>query len=353
MQEYYNYTFYILAGIIILFTLIPLIRKDHWTFRVFEFPRSQKWILNLLILVGYTLVVGIVFPVDLIFVGLLSVNIIYLSYQIYPFLPISPKQIQSSEKGQEKDLKLLISNVYQYNRKFEKLEKLIHENDADLVLMVETDKWWKDKSIKSFGDKYPHQVLIDQENTYGMLIFSKFELQNTEVRHLVKKEVPSVVTEIVIENKSNIKLFALHPEPPIPGENLYSTARDAEILMVGKEAAKEVLPVIVAGDLNDVAWSYTSTLFQRVSQLLDPRRGRGFFSTFHAKYPIFRWPLDHVFCSAHFRIHRMKRLSAINSDHFPILLELHLSHIKDSSEKLDVDQDDKETADEKINAKHQ
>ncbi|MBK6267138.1 endonuclease/exonuclease/phosphatase family protein [Marivirga sp. S37H4] len=330
---------------------MPLIRHDHWTFRVFEFPRAQKWVLNLLIMLGYILLIGISYPIDFIFVGLLAVNLIYLSYQIYPFLPFSPKQIQSTGKNQKADIKLLISNVYQYNRKFEKLDQLIHENDADLVLMVETDKWWKEKSVESFGEKYPYQVLIDQENTYGMLIFSKFELQNTEVRHLVKKEVPSVVTEIVIKNKNKIKLFALHPEPPVPGENLYSTARDAEILMVGKEVANEILPVIVAGDLNDVAWSYTTTLFQRISRLLDPRRGRGFFSTFHAKYPLFRWPLDHVFCSGHFRVDKMKRLKGIGSDHFPILLDLYLSHIEDNSEQLEVDKDDRETAEEKIQAK--
>jgi endonuclease/exonuclease/phosphatase (EEP) superfamily protein YafD len=155
--------------------------------------------------------------------------------------------------------------------------------------------------------------------------------------------------EIILGNNRRIKFYALHPEPPVPNENPYSTDRDAEILLIGKEVTDEKMPLIVAGDLNDVAWSYTSTLFQKVSGLLDPRRGREFYSSFHAKYPIFRWPLDHVFCSGHFRVCKMMRLRAIGSDHFPILIELHLANAEDDSEKLEVDRVDMEIAQEKIN----
>ncbi|PTB91704.1 endonuclease [Marivirga lumbricoides] len=216
--------------------------------------------------------------------------------------------------------------------------------------MLETDKWWKDKSVESFGHRYSYQVLEDQENTYGMLIFSKLELTETKVRHIIKKEIPSVITNVRLKNNKTFRLYALHPEPPVPGENLYSTARDAEILRVGQEVAKEEMPVIVAGDLNDVAWSYSTTLFLKISGLLDPRRGRGFFSTFHAKHPLFRWPLDHVFCSGHFRVVSMKTCKPVGSDHFPVLIKLYLSAIEDDSEELDVDEEDVETAQEKIEA---
>ena len=108
----------------------------------------------------------------------------------------------------------------------------------------------------------------------------------------------------------------------LPTENEYSTERDAELLRIARECENEKDPVIVAGDLNDVAWSYTTERFIRISGLVDPRRGRGVFATFHAKYFFMRWPLDHIFCSGNFRLIRMKRMRNIGSDHFPVSIRM-------------------------------
>lgn len=348
MQDSIVLIFRILSAGLVLISILPMVRNEFWMYRIVEFPRAQKWILNVLFLGLYAYFAIPATFWDSFFLGMLGINLIYLSYQIYPFLPIAKKQILSVSTDKEPSIRLLIFNVYQYNDQYDKLIHLVHLCEADVIILVETDAEWKEKCLSGFGDTYPFKILEDRDNTYGMLVFSKLELKNTGVRYLIKDYIPSIMTEIILKGGRAIKLYALHPEPPVPSESRFSTERDAEILLVGKEAAKDHLPVIVAGDLNDVAWSYTTELFLKISELLDPRRGRGFFNTFHAKYFWARWPLDHVFCSGHFRVQKMERLPASGSDHFPIFIQLYLSPVENGEEALKAEAEDVGLAEEKI-----
>ena len=150
-------------------------------------------------------------------------------------------------------------------------------------------------------------------------------MTDAQLQYLVEKDVPSVEAVINLPDGNKVHFFGIHPKTPPPTENKTSLPRDAELIIVGKKAKSSNLPVIIAGDLNDVAWSHTSRLFLRTSQLLDPRMGRGFFNTYHAGYQIMRWPLDHLFVSGEFRIISMKRLAYFGSDHFPICAEVSLN----------------------------
>lgn len=302
---------------------LPLIRRDHWTFRVFEFPRVQKLlIITLLVVCGYVLLPHQL--ENIILLGLLATAMVHLMFLIYPFTPLARKSVPGIRRRKAKDpLKLLVSNVYQPNNQYNKLVKHIQRHQPDLVLMVETDEAWKN-GVREIEGSYPHSVCEPLDNTYGMLMYSKLKVDSCEVRHVVEKDIPSIKAVFQSSKGRKIRFYGLHPEPPSPTENPYSTERDTELLTIARECEKEDLPILVAGDLNDVAWSYTTDRFLRISGLKDPRKGRGIFSTFHAKNILMRWPLDHIFCSHHFQLIRMRRLRGIGSDHFPVLIELSL-----------------------------
>src|SRR5690606_23708948 len=102
-----------------------------------------------------------------------------------------------------------------------------------------------------------------------------------------------------------------------------SRIRDAELMLVADIVArKPEASWIVAGDFNDVAWSHTTRMFQRISGLKDPRVGRGFYNTYHAQYPWLRFPIDQVFISANGNVAEMVRFHPAGSDHFAITAEL-------------------------------
>jgi endonuclease/exonuclease/phosphatase (EEP) superfamily protein YafD len=344
---------YILGYFIVVVTLIPLIRNDNWMFRIFEYPRGQKLVLNLILLALFLFLTDREGNHPLIFAGILTANTLYLFYQVFPYTILGKKQLKSPRKNLEegKQFKLVVCNVYQENRMVAKCIKCISQYKPDIIIFVETDQWWKE-ALSSLEDHYRFKVLVPLENTYGMLLYSNLELVEPRVKYLIEEGIPSIHTKVKLPSGDLFQLYCLHPQPPVPQENPRSTERDAEILTIAKKAKKSELPVVVAGDLNDVAWSYTTELFLKISGLLDPRRGRGFFNTFHAKYWFMRWPLDHIFCSKHFHLVCLRRLRFIGSDHFPIFVELGLipeDKPKNEGVALEASTEEAEVAEEKIN----
>jgi endonuclease/exonuclease/phosphatase (EEP) superfamily protein YafD len=155
-----------------------------------------------------------------------------------------------------------------------------------------------------------------------MILYSRLRVVSSEVLFRVQPDVPSIRARVELPSGVQVELHCLHPKPPVPQEQGRSTERDAELLIVGRETREKNIPIVVLGDLNDVAWSRTNYLFQRISGLLDPRIGRGLYNTFDARYPVMRFPLDHFFHSNHFRLITLRRLPYFGSDHFPMYIAL-------------------------------
>ncbi len=316
-----DYLLYTLSVLFIATSFIPLIKNDYWTFRVFEYPRIQKLVLLILLLLSVIFFTSVSTLHWLIIVGLL-ITIAYLLYQIVPFTPLWKTQILKVKKcNPQQCITLVSSNVLEDNRNYEGCIEMVNAANPDVVLFLETDEGWVE-ALSVLDKDYPYSVKQPIHNTYGMLLFSKFPLKDTEVRFLVEKDIPSIHAKVKLPSGVWIQLHALHPTPPVPTENPRSTERDKELLLVADMVRKDSMPNIVFGDMNDVAWSYTTILFQKMSQMLDPRRGRGFFNTFHAHHWFLRFPLDHFFLTTDFKLKRIKRLTNFDSDHFPMLIEV-------------------------------
>lgn len=339
----------VLSILSIVAVTVPLIRKDFWVYRIFDYPRLQKIVLiGVLIALWLSFYNQSDFWLDMLVMGSLVVSFIFLGFQIIPFTPLGKKMIHAATVGEgTKTLDVLVSNVYQYNTNYQQLLSLVKSRDPDIIFLLETDQKWQD-AVDKLEKEYPFTIKIPMENTYGLLFYSRLPIVSQHVNYLIDDEIPSVIVDVEFSGKV-VRIYGLHPAPPVPQESTHSSGRDAEILLVGKLAKKHNGPCMVIGDLNDVAWSYTTELFLKISGLLDPRHGRGLYSTFHAKYRLLRWPLDHFFVSDDFHLVDMKVEKFIGSDHFPISISLVFAK-QDDANPEQSDAEDRALASEKIEA---
>lgn len=315
----------IFGVIAVVMTLVPLIAADYWWIRIFDYLHIQLTLLTLAAIAAYFIRFEIRKKKDYIFIGVLVSCFIFQMSTIFPYLPTEEYEVGKAtiEGVEENEIKFYAANVLQKNKNPKLLIREIAEINPDIILLTETDEIWKN-AISAAISEYPYRVEEPLDNTYGMLLYSKLKLIEPEVKYLVDKEIPSIHAKIELRSGIKIQLYAIHPTPPMPQHNPSSTSRDAEMMMVAKLSKNSPLPVIIAGDFNDVPWSATSTMFKEVGSVLDTRIGRGFYNSFNSKSFLMRWPLDHFFVTEEFRVKELKLGDGIDSDHFPLLITLSL-----------------------------
>ncbi|WP_339616762.1 endonuclease/exonuclease/phosphatase family protein [uncultured Gilvimarinus sp.] len=341
--------FIALTALLTLFTLLPLVRLDAWPVRILDFPRLQIAALWLVLIVALIIFMGFDSDAAL---ALLAVACTCLAYQLWWILPYTRLyqcEVKSCKQpDQEHSISIVTANVLTPNRGADVLLDQVRHYQPDILVTLESDQWWQDQ-LDVLSADYPYSLKCPLDNLYGMHLYSKLPLRDEKIDFLVEDDKPSIHAEVVLRSGDSIRCHFLHPAPPSPTENSESSERDAELLVVARNLEGVTDPVIVTGDLNDVAWSRTTKAFRRVSRLLDPRIGRGMFNTFHAEHRLLRWPLDHVFHSDHFTLIKMQRLKPFGSDHFALFTQLaYVPRRKNEQERPEASADEQEFARDKV-----
>ncbi len=305
-------------------TVVPFLRVRAGLVRLFDFPRVQILLGGSLGLVG--LVASSAHQPDRVSLVLGLLTVMAAGWQlamISPYTPLAAHQVPaaSPEKPRAR-VDILVANIKATNREVERLLELAGRLDPDIVLLVEVTSHWA-RELQRFAARYPYVLAAPRDDKFGIMLLTRLEMRDGIVRQIVQPNVPSIKARMRLASGFEFAFYGLHPRPPLPGQSSHS--RDIELLHVAEEVSREAMPAIVCGDLNDVAWSWTTRRFLTVSGLLDPRIGRGVFATFHADYWFARWPLDHLFHSRDFTLVRLAVEPHIGSDHFPIYCRLQVN----------------------------
>ncbi|WP_116364276.1 endonuclease/exonuclease/phosphatase family protein [Parahaliea mediterranea] len=339
-------TLFVLSCLVVLATTLPLLRHSHWLVRGLDFPRLQLAVLAALLLATQAWLLDYGQPAAWLMSAAVLAALCWQLRWILPYTRLWRLEVAAAslQVEPERHISILTANVLTPNRQAHQLIALVHQYQPDILVTLESDHWWEGQ-LAELEQDMPYTIKCPLDNLYGMHVYSRLPLEDTTIDFLVEDDVPSMHALVWLRTGDSVRMHFLHPAPPSPTENPESAERDAELIVVARSVADSDQPLIVTGDLNDVAWSRTTRLFRKLSGLLDPRVGRGMFNTFHAGYPLLRWPLDHLFHSEHFTVACIQRMPHIGSDHFPLFTRLAFNPARSANgEGLEADADDRQFA---------
>lgn len=317
---------YVISVVVALCSLLSLFRNAEIRYlKMLDFPRIQFFMVSLLSLIALWVLIKQWKWYDyLLILGLLGgvlINSIFLIH--YTSIVAVEVPWATPSKPSDNKFSILLSNVKMTNRKAQPLIESIALKQPDLILAMEVDEWWNNE-LSVLENEYPYSQHAINAVAYGMVLYSKFPLKKGAVDYLTNEKVPSFESMITLSDSKTIRIHSVHPVPPTHFEDLPDNAGQQEnaLKKLGKKIKSRKFPTIVAGDLNDVVWSYVDELTGTKDMLYDVRVGRGFYNSFNARNFLMRWPLDHVFVTEEFQLNKLERLPKIGSDHFPIYVEL-------------------------------
>ncbi|EAY28692.1 endonuclease/exonuclease/phosphatase family [Microscilla marina ATCC 23134] len=203
-------------------------------------------------------------------------------------------------------------NVWKRNTQHQKVITVAKNTEADIISFEEVNNRWWQALKKGLGNTYPHQYVVTRDDNFGIAMFSKFEMQNTQAKYF--SDLPSITTTISMPF-GQLHWVSSHVLPP--KSNDWYQRRNSDLVkiavyMKGKKGYK-----LAVGDYNVVSWSPVIQRFKKTANLLDSRR------EFSPSYPAWSWllgvPIDHIFHSPNIQCLSFGTTETTPSDHWGIV----------------------------------
>src|SRR5688572_31595602 len=122
----------------IVATALPLLRRNAWWIRMFDFPRLQIMLITAVSLAVFLASWDRSSAWQIVFALLLALSLVYQSYMMFPYTVLARRQVEAARSTDAGGaIALLFANVLMTNRDATRLLAIIREEEPDLVLAVE------------------------------------------------------------------------------------------------------------------------------------------------------------------------------------------------------------------------
>jgi len=296
----------VVAALACLATLVGFLSRFTWLGELAcHFRRQYAWVLLVSVLCLFFVRR---WPEGLIAFACLLVNL----FCILPFY-----STQTRRSTQHQTIRALLLNLFSSNRRYERVRRLIHETNPDVLILVEVTELWL-KALQDIRASYPFSKVVTLRGGFGILLLSRVDVERAEVVRIGAVGLPSIVAHLHI-NQRLLTLIATHPLAPTTPYKAW--LRNRQLQSIAAFVQRQSGAVMVLGDLNSSSWSHAFKDFLHVSRLRDSRVGFGLQPTWPVGMPLVRIPIDHCLVSSHVVVHRRRVGPPVGSDHHPVIVE--------------------------------
>jgi len=244
---------------------------------------------------------------------LLGVLVLHGYEIIQIYLPLKAKRPMAAETIRIMSSNLLASNT-KYNAQIEHISNI----DPDVIVFQEYSFTW-DTALSDLLVHYPYAIIRPLHGSFGIAIYSKLALLETEEILVHETSTPSL--NVVVDVKGiPLRIIGTHPIPPM-GKKLFRE-RNNQLHHLANLVKQENGALVLIGDLNVTTWSYFFKRLLRDSQLNDGRRGFGVHPTWPTWFYPAGIPIDHILVSSEITVQKLESNEVDGSDHRSIWADI-------------------------------
>lgn len=213
--------------------------------------------------------------------------------------------------------KVLLFNVYYYNKRLDEAAKVVRETNADIVVLLEVVPRVR-PLLDAMADAYPHRIESWQQRPADALILSRFPLEDiAPALPPPRHRRPLAAVKVTIGERT-LSLFAAHLSLPPLLEGRGSQM--AEMQEIAETVNGLTGPRLLVGDFNAATWGATiasGRTFAALNVLTGPS---GTWPSFLPRD--IGIPIDHMLASQDLVFQSRKVITMPGSDHRAVLAEI-------------------------------
>jgi endonuclease/exonuclease/phosphatase (EEP) superfamily protein YafD len=216
-------------------------------------------------------------------------------------------------------LRVLMANVFEDNRDFEALARLVREEEPDIIGLVEFSHAWVE-GMERVGLHREYPFFFEYPNgARGLALFFRRPPRFVGVPERLVPEGNPILEAGVDFDGRPLRIWLVHAPNPL-GPRGWRVG-DADLSALSDRVGRARGSRLVIGDLNRTAGSPHLADFLAATGLRDSRLGFGMQASWPTWSP-YRIAIDHAFVSPDLAVVERRLGPDIGSDHRPVILEL-------------------------------